>query len=86
MVDQTSYCESVASWLSYQPFYFFNIGNLMPFVKEITELETSYVRSITNIEMFRAGKCCFSLVVDVLEWKILIEEEWLHLFSIISSF
>ena len=58
----------------------------MSLIKEVTEPETSYIRSITNIEMFWAGVGCFPPVVDLLVWEILIEEEGLHLFSIISSF
>ena len=58
----------------------------MPFVEEITEFEISDFGSITNIEMFWASEGYFFPVVDMLVWKILIEEEGLHLLSVITFF
>ena len=86
VVDKTSYCKCVASWLSYQPFDFINIGNLMSLVIEVAEPETSYFGCITDIEMIWACVGYFPPLVDWLVWETPIETKRLHLLSIISSF
>ena len=86
MVDKTSNCESMASQLSYQPFDCINIRNLMSLIIEVTEPETSYFRCITDIEVIWACEGYFPPLIDWLVWEIRIEEERLHLLSIISFF
>ena len=73
-------------WLSYQPSYSINICNLIPLVKKITKFEISDLRSVTNIEMFWTSESYFFPFVDMLVWEILIEEERLHLLSIVPFF
>ena len=86
MLDKTLYCECVASRLFYQPFDSFNIYNQVSLVIEVTEPETSDCRSVVDVEITRTRVSRFFPLIDPLVWKVLIEEEWLHLLSIISSF
>ena len=78
VVDLTSDCKIVTIWLSYQPPFLVNIWDYVPFVEKITKFEISDFKSITNIEMVWASEGYFFPVVDVLVWKIIIEEEGLH--------
>ena len=86
MLDYTPNCECVASWLIYQPFDSVNICNQVSLIIEVTEPETSDFRSVTDVEITRTRISCFFPLINCLLWEILIEEEWLHLLSIISFF